>query len=88
VYDHHQPASSSDIIGAPGNVTFIHGAVGSSCTLLVESLISAGVPPPPAPLLTLLALGVHSDTGSLTFDSTTTRDAKALAYSLAAGASQ
>ena len=37
---------------------------------------------------TLLALGVHTDTGSLTFEATTPRDAKALAYCLGQGASQ
>lgn len=37
---------------------------------------------------TLLGLGIHADTGSLTFENTTPRDAKALAYCLEKGASQ
>jgi CBS domain-containing protein len=37
---------------------------------------------------TLLALGIHADTGSLCFDSTTPRDAKALAWVMEQGASQ
>mmetsp|Transcript_28892 Transcript_28892/g.66120 ORF Transcript_28892/g.66120 Transcript_28892/m.66120 type:complete len:522 (-) Transcript_28892:434-1999(-) len=37
---------------------------------------------------TLLALGIHSDTGSLCFGSTTARDASALAYVMRRGASQ
>lgn len=37
---------------------------------------------------TLLALGIHSDTGSLCYDSTTARDAIALAYTMEQGASQ
>ncbi|CAN0504127.1 unnamed protein product [Ectocarpus sp. 8 AP-2014] len=37
---------------------------------------------------TLLALGVHSDTGSLTFDSATARDAVALAWLMEQGSSQ
>ena len=37
---------------------------------------------------TLLALGVHADTGSLCFDSTTPRDAYAVAWCLSQGASQ
>ena len=31
---------------------------------------------------TLLALGIHTDTGSLTFEATTPRDAASLAYLL------
>jgi len=37
---------------------------------------------------TLLALGIHADTGSLCFDSTTPRDASALAWVMQQGASQ
>ena len=37
---------------------------------------------------TLLALGIHADTGSLCFDSTTPRDASALAWVMEHGASQ
>ena len=37
---------------------------------------------------TLMALGIHADTGSLCFDSTTPRDARALAWCLEQGASQ
>ena len=35
-----------------------------------------------------MALGIHADTGSLCFDSTTPRDAKALAWTMEQGASQ
>ncbi|KAL3911773.1 MAG: hypothetical protein SGILL_007150, partial [Bacillariaceae sp.] len=37
---------------------------------------------------TLLALGIHADTGSLCYDSTTPRDAASLAWIMAQGASQ
>ena len=37
---------------------------------------------------TLLALGVHADTGSLTYDSAGPRDGKALAWLMECGASQ
>ena len=37
---------------------------------------------------TLLALGIHADTGNLCFDSTTVRDAYALAWCISQGASQ
>lgn len=39
-------------------------------------------------LATLLALGIHSDTGSLVFECTTPRDAAALHHCLLSGASQ
>ncbi len=43
----------------------------------------------PTPLeATVFALGIHEDTGSLTFPETTTRDAEALAWCLRHGASQ
>jgi tRNA nucleotidyltransferase (CCA-adding enzyme) len=43
----------------------------------------------PTPLeATVFALGIHEDTGSLTFAETTTRDAEALAWCLRHGASQ
>src|SRR3954471_22217896 len=43
----------------------------------------------PTPLeATTFALGIHEDTGSLTFPETTTRDAEALAWCLRHGASQ
>jgi CBS domain-containing protein len=59
-------------------------------TLIVERLMEAdleddGLTEAEA---TLLALGIHADTGSLCFDSTTPRDAKALAWVMEQGASQ
>ena len=49
-------------------------------------------PTPPAPILTpaeatVMALGIHVDTGSLTYDGATPRDAAALAWLMAQGAS-
>jgi hypothetical protein len=61
--------------------------VGSVTTLIVEKLRAAKMDVT-APEATLLALGIHADTGSLCFDSTTPRDATALAWAMRAGASQ
>lgn len=60
--------------------------VGAVVTLLVEALQRAGTPID-APSATAMALGIHTDTGSLTFSGTTPRDAAALAHLLACGAS-
>jgi len=54
-------------------------AVGANTTLLVERLIEANVTLS-ALDATLLTLGIHEDTGSLTYPSTTHRDARALAW--------
>jgi tRNA nucleotidyltransferase (CCA-adding enzyme) len=60
--------------------------VGATATLVVEELIGAAIEPPVAYALAL-ALGVHSDTGSLLFDSTTVRDIEALLFLTRMGAS-
>jgi nanoRNase/pAp phosphatase (c-di-AMP/oligoRNAs hydrolase) len=84
VVDHHLD-SESDI----ASTDFILDKVGSVSTLIVERLMEAdlddGLTEAEA---TLLALGIHADTGSLCYDSTTARDAMALAWVMAQGASQ
>jgi tRNA nucleotidyltransferase (CCA-adding enzyme) len=55
--------------------------VGANATLLVERLMEAQTPLRPLHA-TLLALGIHEDTGSLTYGGTTWRDARALAWLL------
>jgi tRNA nucleotidyltransferase (CCA-adding enzyme) len=79
VYDHH-PAAPDDVRGSHE----IIAPVGSATTLLVEA-IRARAEPLDALEATLLALGIHADTGSLTFAGSTARDAKALAYLLGVG---
>ncbi|MFN8441533.1 MAG: CBS domain-containing protein [Caldilineaceae bacterium] len=59
--------------------------VGAATTLLVERLIDQQLRPTSLQA-TLLALGIHEDTGSLTFASTTPRDVRALAWLLECGA--
>lgn len=62
-------------------------SVGAVATLICERLRAEGhwLSPPEA---TLLALAIHSDTGSLTFEQTTPRDVEILAWLMAQGAVQ
>ena len=91
VFDHHLEAHS-DI---RATVTQIE-AVGASTTLIVEKLREKLKNQPensdtPSRLLpseaTVMALGIHVDTGSLTFEGATARDATALAWLMEQGAS-
>ncbi|MEG5160997.1 CBS domain-containing protein [Microcoleus sp. AT3-A2] len=87
IFDHHLEAHS-DI---PATVTQIE-AVGASTTLIVEKLKNqAENSDTPFRLLpseaTVMALGIHVDTGSLTFEGATARDAIALAWLMEQGAS-
>jgi tRNA nucleotidyltransferase (CCA-adding enzyme) len=58
---------------------------GANTTLLVERLAESLAPLSPVEA-TLLLLGIYEDTGSLTYLTTTARDARAAAYLLEAGA--
>jgi nanoRNase/pAp phosphatase (c-di-AMP/oligoRNAs hydrolase) len=84
VVDHHID-QDSDIPATD----YVVDKVGSVSTIIAERLQNAGdaieVTEAEA---TLLALGIHADTGSLSFDSTTPRDAQALTWCLMNGASQ
>jgi tRNA nucleotidyltransferase (CCA-adding enzyme) len=81
VIDHH-PRSES----LPETAIYEDAPVGAVTTLLVERLRERGVE-----LLaieaSLLLLGIHEDTGSLTYQGTTPRDAMAAAWLLEQGAS-
>ncbi len=80
VYDHHLD-SYSDI---PATQTQIE-PVGATTTLIVEQLQQTPIPLTTAEA-TVMALGIHVDTGSLTYDQTTPRDAAALAWLMMQGA--
>ncbi len=87
VFDHHLQAD----LDIPATVTQIE-AVGASTTLIVEKLKNqAENSDTPFRLLpseaTVMALGIHVDTGSLTFEGATARDAIALAWLMEQGAS-
>lgn len=80
VFDHHVDLQS-DI-----PVTEIHTeAVGAITTYIAELLQEQKIELT-AFEATAMALGIHVDTGSLTFDQTTPRDAKAIAWLMEAGA--
>ncbi len=74
VFDHHVDAAS-DI-----EVTEIHTeAVGAITTYIAELLQQQNIALTPFEA-TAMALGIHVDTGSLTFDQTSPRDARAIAW--------
>jgi tRNA nucleotidyltransferase (CCA-adding enzyme) len=80
VIDHH------DLVdGSQKNWTYHVEPVGAATTLLVEMLEEAGLSLTPVEL-SLLLLGIHEDTGSLVYDTTTARDARAAAWLLEQGA--
>ncbi len=74
IFDHHE----SDEPPAP-NQTIHYEAVGANTTMLVEQLYDSGITLSSLHA-TLFALGIHEDTGSLTYPSTTYRDARCLAW--------
>ncbi|NMG21804.1 CBS domain-containing protein [Brasilonema bromeliae] len=81
IYDHHQE-QQSDIPATEINIS----PVGATTTVIVEQLQKQQISLTTAEA-TVMALGIHVDTGSLTFDYTTPRDALALAWLMQQGAS-
>jgi len=79
VYDHH--AAGSDDVEASLEVV---EPVGSATTLLIERMRAGGIEVDPVEA-TLFALGILTDTGSLTHGGTTPRDARAYAWLLERG---
>ncbi len=83
IYDHH-PNIISDI---PATKTEIE-PIGATTTLIVEKLKKSEQTIQLTPAeATVMALGIHLDTGSLTFPHSTPRDAIALAWLMQQGAS-
>ncbi|HEY9826631.1 MAG TPA: CBS domain-containing protein, partial [Stenomitos sp.] len=82
VFDHHVSVDS-DISAQAHQVE----AVGATTTLIVEHLQAKGCALSMAEA-TVMALGIHVDTGSLTFDHATVRDAAALTWLMEQGANQ
>ena len=82
-FDHHQP-ERPDWIPAESLVVSDDGAL---TTTLVGILAEREIEPTPLEA-TVFALGIHEDTGSLTYPSVTQRDADALAWCLRHGARQ
>lgn len=80
VYDHH-PSTEGDI---HGEVEVIQ-PVGATTTIMIELLRERNISISPIEA-TILALGIYEETGSLTFISTTERDAAAVAWLIGQGA--
>lgn len=80
IYDHHQE-QLGDIPATEIRVS----PVGATTTLIVEQLQQLGISLSNAEA-TVMALGIHVDTGSLIFDYATARDALALAWLMQQGA--
>ena len=79
-FDHH-PSTKEDV---PITRDFSEN-VGSTTTILTKIIRDKGLKLTPFEA-TLFALGIHEDTGSLTFRTTTYDDAEALAYLMGKGA--
>ncbi len=82
IYDHHLQVESDIPAGH-----FELEPVGATTTILVEKLQAQEAPISVADA-TVMALGIHVDTGSLTYDRSTPRDAAALAWLMSQGANQ
>ncbi|MBE9139562.1 CBS domain-containing protein [Nodosilinea sp. LEGE 07088] len=80
LYDHH-PATAETLAAQQTTL----GAVGAATTLVVEALQTENIQPTIAEA-TVMALGIHSDTGSLLYEAATARDAAALAWLMGHGA--
>ncbi len=81
LYDHHPPPATP-IPAARG----IREQVGATATLLTRELMATGIVIPP-PIASLALLGIHEDTGNLSYDLTRPDDYRAAAHLLASGAS-
>ena len=80
IYDHHFTT-----VPSIKNAELHIENVGATTTLLVERIKERNINITPAEA-TLFALGIHEDTGSLTFKNTNSRDASALAWLYEKGA--
>lgn len=80
VYDHH-PAQEGDVEGADDRSE----NVGATTSILVHEIRARGLELAPLEA-SLMLLGIHEDTGSLTFPGATAYDADAVAFLMASGA--
>lgn len=87
VYDHHVGGEEGEDNLFAQATEVVSEPVGSATTLIVERLKDADVSPS-VPKATLYVLGIRADTGGLAYETTTARDAEALAWLLRKGASQ
>jgi tRNA nucleotidyltransferase (CCA-adding enzyme) len=82
-FDHHTHERDMPAFISPDNL--VTSSDGALVTLLVRIVAQRGIPITPFEA-TVFALGIHEDTGSLTFSTTTPADAEALALCMLRGA--
>lgn len=80
VYDHH-PRQAGDLIPAEDHSM----SVGATTSILVHEIRDRGIPITPLEA-TVMLLGIHEDTGSLTYPGTTAYDAEAATFLMTLGA--
>ena len=83
IFDHHE--NDSQGLAGKAQTDSIIEPIGACTTLLVEKIEKGKIKLNPFEA-TLLALGIYEDTGCLTYNNTTNRDATALAFLLRQGA--
>jgi len=82
-FDHHGAEGPPPPFVAAENL--VTAATGSLVTLMLRIIAERGIPVTPFEA-SLFAIGIHEDTGSLTFSTTTSADAEALAFCMRHGA--
>lgn len=87
VFDHHRLGAASERPGFVSPENYVLSEDGSLVTTMLKIIHDRQMEISPREA-TVFALGIHEDTGSLTFPTTTTRDAEALAVCMRLGASQ
>ena len=87
VFDHHRLGAASERPGFVSPENYVLSEDGSLVTTMLKIIHDRQMEISPLEA-TVFALGIHEDTGSLTFPTTTTRDAEALAICMRLGASQ
>ncbi|MBN1192948.1 MAG: CBS domain-containing protein [Coriobacteriia bacterium] len=80
VYDHH-PRQAGDVTPSQDHSM----NVGATTSILVHEIRDRGIPITPLEA-TVMLLGIHEDTGSLTYPGTTAYDLEAATYLMASGA--
>lgn len=84
IYDHHEENHPEKSQGISTTTIKYIKKVASCATLICEFLQQSGITLSNLEA-TVMALGIHVDTGSLTFEQTTPRDASALAWLMSQG---
>lgn len=87
VFDHHRLGALSEKPPFVSSENYVLSQDGSLVTTMLKIIHDRKIEISPLEA-TIFALGIHEDTGSLTFPTTTPRDAEALALCMRMGASQ